>query len=214
MVALPELPLVDDLDDLAELLALMGPPGEAGLLDRLEEARPAWTRRAACRGAGVDFYDPAQVDRAVALCATCAVVDECQQASRRERFGVWGGKVPAGLRLVKTPVAPRGEKTPRPKGRAIVTCAECGEVRTLQGKGLCAKCHSAAARRAAGAKQRRYGPTVGICLDCQAEGPLKAKGRCRGCYGRRRRRAARVSPQSVLNQSSERRETTKKDKRG
>lgn len=60
---------------------------------------------------------------------------------------------------------------------------------------------------------------IGVCGDCREATRLQAKGLCGTCYRRHHRRARKAaaptgfSPQPVLNQSSDRRETTKKDER-
>jgi hypothetical protein len=85
--------LLDDVHDLAELTALLWASPTERLLDRLADFRPRWHRRAACRGTGIDFFDPAQADRAVAICRDCPVAAQCREAGRREPAGVWGGQV-------------------------------------------------------------------------------------------------------------------------
>jgi hypothetical protein len=60
-----------------------------------------WWERAACRNAPIDwFYNPHIPDdpNAIALCATCPVVDECwDECFSNEyswRWGVWAGTTP------------------------------------------------------------------------------------------------------------------------
>lgn len=61
----------------------------------ITDERP-WVVFAACREADPDIFFPsnkAQEQAALALCAMCPVLDECQSYSldARETFGVWGG---------------------------------------------------------------------------------------------------------------------------
>jgi WhiB family transcriptional regulator, redox-sensing transcriptional regulator len=56
--------------------------------------RPAWHRRAACRGLGPGFFFAGQgsgVTEARAICRTCPVRSECLEAGLNQKFGVWGG---------------------------------------------------------------------------------------------------------------------------
>lgn len=58
--------------------------------------RPAWMRRAACRGCDPDLFHPEHGDKsnpAKAVCATCPVQAECLDHAIRngEVHGVWGG---------------------------------------------------------------------------------------------------------------------------
>lgn len=60
-----------------------------------------WSNRAACLGAEPELFFPVgiggaaidEVTAAKAVCATCAVLDECREYALRTRqpFGVWGG---------------------------------------------------------------------------------------------------------------------------
>jgi hypothetical protein len=68
-----------------------------GLVDLVE--RPAWHRRAACRGTPTAMWFPPAssrpdnqlVIRAAAICATCPVQVECEAVGRRQHDGVWAG---------------------------------------------------------------------------------------------------------------------------
>ena len=58
--------------------------------------RPAWQRRAKCRGVGVALFFPERGEspaKAKALCDECPVRAECLDYAlgRPEKFGVWGG---------------------------------------------------------------------------------------------------------------------------
>lgn len=53
-----------------------------------------WRASARCRDADPGLFfseDPALVDAAKRICASCAVREECREFGRTERFGVWGG---------------------------------------------------------------------------------------------------------------------------
>jgi WhiB family redox-sensing transcriptional regulator len=60
-----------------------------------------WSNRAACLGAEPELFFPIgsggaaidEITAAKAVCATCAVLDECRDYALRTRqpFGVWGG---------------------------------------------------------------------------------------------------------------------------
>ncbi|HSF87748.1 MAG TPA: WhiB family transcriptional regulator [Acidimicrobiia bacterium] len=61
----------------------------------ITEERP-WVVFAACRDADPDVFFPSNKSEereALALCAMCPVINECQDYSMdaRETFGVWGG---------------------------------------------------------------------------------------------------------------------------
>ena len=69
----------------------------------ITEERP-WVVFAACRDADPDLFFPgSKTDEraALALCAMCPVVRECQDYSldARETFGVWGGLTEKQRRL-------------------------------------------------------------------------------------------------------------------
>jgi hypothetical protein len=77
--------------------AIRDVPGDVlAALDALLE-RPAWHRRAACRGQGPEARFPerhhaaATTAAALALCARCPVTDECAEAGQGEAAGIWGG---------------------------------------------------------------------------------------------------------------------------
>lgn len=69
--------------------------------------RPSWHARAACSGVGPSvFYpdrgvQPAEVDRARAICASCPVQDECEEAGMGEVHGIWRGLVPTERRELR-----------------------------------------------------------------------------------------------------------------
>lgn len=90
----------------------------------------AWMSKAACRN---DHYDPEwfwplttdneSAQRALAICVTCPVTDECLQfaLANNETAGVWGGTTPSqrqALRLYarKSGVSVLDLKMPRPYG--------------------------------------------------------------------------------------------------
>jgi WhiB family redox-sensing transcriptional regulator len=57
-------------------------------------ARPAWHRRAACRGSDPSLFFPERGEdtkHVKAICAACPVKDECLEAGLREPVGLWGG---------------------------------------------------------------------------------------------------------------------------
>ncbi len=66
-------------------------------LDLIEEARPEWMRRAACRGLGHLYFPTRGVptDAARAICAGCTVRDDCRAFVLRAPpgllRGIWGG---------------------------------------------------------------------------------------------------------------------------
>ena len=69
--------------------------------------RPSWHARAACSGVGPSvFYpdrgvQPAEVDRARAICASCPVQDACEEAGLHEVHGIWRGLVPSERRELR-----------------------------------------------------------------------------------------------------------------
>lgn len=74
------------------------PGGPLGILERLEQGRPAWQAHAACREPdGISWFSLSDVAAARAVCATCPVLAACRDYGKRERAGVWGGRV-RGLR--------------------------------------------------------------------------------------------------------------------
>jgi len=66
---------------------------------RMGAAEPGWRSRSACRGLPSDMFVSAELmtddeeSMAKAVCAGCAVVDDCLSYSivNAVRFGVWGG---------------------------------------------------------------------------------------------------------------------------
>lgn len=69
--------------------------------------RPAWQRRAACRGRGIDeFFPPAGSShvRIAALCARCPVFDECLEYALENPAlkGVWAGTSERGRHRIRT----------------------------------------------------------------------------------------------------------------
>ncbi len=82
-------------DELAALAAFLQAP--------ITDERP-WVVFAACRDADPDLFFPgskADEKAALALCAMCPVMRECQSYSMdaRETFGVWGGRTEKQRRL-------------------------------------------------------------------------------------------------------------------
>jgi WhiB family transcriptional regulator, redox-sensing transcriptional regulator len=60
------------------------------------EAELDWQDRAACRSSNIDLFysaEEADIERALALCASCEVRLACLDFAMRQRehFGVWGG---------------------------------------------------------------------------------------------------------------------------
>lgn len=75
----------------------------------LRDARAEWMRSGACRGVtGIDFFPEsmttATAARAVALCNTCAVQDECARYAMVNdiEYGIWGGLSPRARREIAT----------------------------------------------------------------------------------------------------------------
>ena len=83
--------------------AWSAPTGPAWLVELAAAREAPWRSRAACRGLtalmfpdvehGIVDYGPA-----LALCASCPVVEPCRQAGSHERFGVWGASPPPARR--------------------------------------------------------------------------------------------------------------------
>lgn len=71
--------------------------GLSDLLALLDNARPSWHQRAACRDSTVDFFTEtkAGIDAARALCRSCPVTPQCAHYGADEPAGVWGGVAPA-----------------------------------------------------------------------------------------------------------------------
>ena len=54
-----------------------------------------WREQAACRDhTATMFADFPDYGPALAICATCPVIDPCREASVNEPWGVWGGTTP------------------------------------------------------------------------------------------------------------------------
>lgn len=60
-----------------------------------------WREAAACRGTDPNLFFPEEedgevVDEAKAVCAACAVREQCLESAleAREQYGVWGGTTP------------------------------------------------------------------------------------------------------------------------
>ncbi len=221
----------DGLDDdgwddeyLAGLLSA-GPadPLPATILERLAASRPRWQAQAACRGAGVDFFDPGQVDAAQALCGACGGAEECGRFGQAEPAGTWGGRTrglprprpPTATREVTSPSrdngngrvretralalppSPRAPAAPeREPERAPAVCADCGE-QPVAWAGRCRRCYHRARRRAAGIQPRRQGRTVGTCAGCGEERTIEGASLCQRCYSTGRRRARGAKPKQV-----------------
>lgn len=100
------------MDD-ATAAALMV-PGDLSLDDLV--ARPAWHRRAACRGRGTTAFFPSPGDSlnaARAVCASCEVQPECLAAAVADAGlqGFWGGTSERERRLIRRE---RRGSAPRP----------------------------------------------------------------------------------------------------
>ena len=69
-------------------------------------ALDTWTDQAACKGR-IELFFPAnrtdneraKAGRAIAICNTCAVIDQCRTYAVQsvERYGIWGGLTPEQL---------------------------------------------------------------------------------------------------------------------
>lgn len=62
---------------------------------------------AACRGKGTKVMFPRQYDgpparKAIAICGTCPVCEECADGAiqRREQYGIWGGLTPSRIAAI------------------------------------------------------------------------------------------------------------------
>lgn len=64
------------------------------LMTRLFASLPDWYEQAACKGQTDAMFEiPANLEPALALCATCPVQEPCRAQGRKDReFGVWGGE--------------------------------------------------------------------------------------------------------------------------
>ncbi len=97
--------------DMLEVEWLMAPdaPDVDDLLAELVN-RPAWHRRAACRGSGTDLFFPERgqsTERAKALCAGCEVREQCLSVAVADvtTQGVWAGTSERGRRVLRKQVA-------------------------------------------------------------------------------------------------------------
>jgi WhiB family redox-sensing transcriptional regulator len=68
--------------------------------------RPAWHRRAACRGQGTEAFFPARgekTDAAKAICGGCEVRAQCLEdaMAHGDRHGIWGGLSVRGRRVLR-----------------------------------------------------------------------------------------------------------------
>jgi hypothetical protein len=104
-------PLQNEEHDREYLAALMASDELAGLA---LVPRPRWMARGACRWRpDIDFFAPTgNQERAIAVCRSCPVADEClaYALDRYETEGVWGGKTPAERRAM---LPRRGPGRPR-----------------------------------------------------------------------------------------------------
>ena len=89
------------LDAPSAVLSWLMAPGVGEELPSLEEVahRPAWMKRAQCRGEDLDLFFPAlgaSSTRAKAICSICPVRSECLDYARRDAdtAGIWGGTSP------------------------------------------------------------------------------------------------------------------------
>ena len=69
----------------------------------------SWTEQAACKGK-TDLFYPEQGDSksfraAVAICASCPVIDDCRQhiTDNDERYGIWAGMNAVRRRIMRNP---------------------------------------------------------------------------------------------------------------
>jgi len=76
-------------------VALAGGYDPLDALLLVDQARPAWHARAACRGAGVDTFFPAHGNDGPAreVCDSCPVVEDCRAWAEEHKpaDGVWAG---------------------------------------------------------------------------------------------------------------------------
>jgi WhiB family transcriptional regulator, redox-sensing transcriptional regulator len=79
--------------------------------------RPSWHQKAACRGLTTMFFpveaNAATVARAAAVCATCPVTAECEEAAAGEYNGVWSGRL--RTRSARRRLAEAGELMATPR---------------------------------------------------------------------------------------------------
>lgn len=82
------------------------------VLDLIDDLRPKFWDRAACRGAGVDRWFPTQGANyrpAKRICADCPVKQECLDYAldHEIRHGVWGGTTEAKRRRLRRTIPRR-----------------------------------------------------------------------------------------------------------
>lgn len=68
--------------------------------------RPAWHRKAACRGAGPDAFFPKRggaTKEGRAMCARCPVIEECLRyaVADEDNVGIWAGTSTAQRRQLR-----------------------------------------------------------------------------------------------------------------
>jgi hypothetical protein len=75
-------------------------------IDCVEQSRPTWHRRAACRGAGTATFFPelgGDVRPAKLLCHSCEVSAECLAfAVETEAAGIWAGQSERAWKRLRT----------------------------------------------------------------------------------------------------------------
>lgn len=90
-----------------------------------------WRRKAACLTHPVELFFPERGDHksvtsALAVCATCTVVDECLTENAHQRDGIYGGTTARQRRLIKPP--------------RVVACVQCGhKFETRGSRALCSE---------------------------------------------------------------------------
>lgn len=111
----------------------------------------SWTNRAACKGMDPDLFFPQQggpVKEALAVCATCPVIEPCKVAGAKELFGIWGGMTVEQRRKVRwghgrAPGATYGAcqtcGKPVPRARAMFCSRACRYVEKVR-TATCAGC--------------------------------------------------------------------------
>lgn len=70
--------------------------------------RPAWQRKAACRGKPVELFFPERGESAgpaKAICAGCPVIEPCAQFSIGESHGIWAGTSGRGRQRMRREAA-------------------------------------------------------------------------------------------------------------
>lgn len=76
--------------------------------DRTPDVPYQWQDDAACLEIGPEMFFPDQSDAAMArkaleVCATCPVIQQCRKLGAEYEFGVWGGTTPNMRRASKGP---------------------------------------------------------------------------------------------------------------